>query len=537
MEKFGHLLKPLRNLADDWEIDVAHDLEDYLEELSHLQITIDGLNCNFAEAALLIQGSTFHYSRKVESLLKLVYAALNAISAKTKRIMVSSTGKGDQSVDFESDIHFLELDWPTAASNIDLKESKLALRRMSTTSNQSNRRGSMVDLNTSIASVDSMASMRSTGGGGGRRRLSILNLLSHSSATDRTGSGDRTGTGAEGGSSGGNVQFRLSSCGMDKSGALLLDKSACFNRNEPVDLSMSRLSRSNALLGAASQVDAGDTMHSNYGGQNGGADMSDFGDDGGGGGDDYGDDDYGADHAAGAAGGDLYAQQQMQQQHQQPPLLQQQRNDPRSLSLAAQMARDLMEAADPLAPLDPHADSSSSSADSGSRRGSNNNSKAFRKGKPFVVPRNLRAARRRTGAARPDKDAIVAQWLASVTERTSLVSASSSSSSSLAAATRRPFAAVAEEDDAEDDDAEDGEERNDDNVDDAEEEAGASSFNPTMTFPAVQAIVMTDSGSSRRRPLAMIMPTSIMPVCEEFRCVRPCVRACVRACAHALVLR
>jgi hypothetical protein len=521
MEKFGHLLKPLRNLADDWEIDVAHDLEEYLEELSHLQITIDGLNCNFAEAALLIQGSTFHYSRKVESLLKLVYAALNAISAKKKRILVSS-GKGDQSVDFESDIHFLELDWPTAASNIDLKESKLALRRMSTLSNQSNRRGSMVDPNMSIASVDSMASLRSTGGGGGRRRLSILNLLSHSSATDRTGSGDRAGTGTEGGSSGGNVQFRLSSCGMDKSGALLLDKSACFNRNEPVDLSMSRLSRSN-VLGGASQVDAGD-MHSHFdgGAHHGGADMSDFGDDGGGGGDDYGDDDFGADHAAaGAAGVDFYAQQQMQQQ-QPPPLQQQQRNDPRSLSLAAQMARDLMEAADPLAPLDPHAaDSSGAAVSGGSRRGSSS-SKAFRKGKPFVVPRNLRAARRRT-AGRPDKDAIVARWLATVTERTSLVA---SSSSSLAAATRRPFSAVAEEGEEEGEE-ENGEERDNDNddhdVDDGS--SSSSSSNPAMTFPAVQAVVMADSTGASRRPMAMTLPTSIMPVCEEFRCVR-CERAC-----------
>ncbi len=38
MQKFGHLLKPLRNLADDWEIDIAKDLEEYLEELGNLQV-------------------------------------------------------------------------------------------------------------------------------------------------------------------------------------------------------------------------------------------------------------------------------------------------------------------------------------------------------------------------------------------------------------------------------------------------------------------------------------------------------------------
>ena len=71
-ERFTHLLQPIRDLALNWDIDVASALEDYLEDLEGLQITLgeelrnvvndplagddeDGESVNFAQAALLIQ--------------------------------------------------------------------------------------------------------------------------------------------------------------------------------------------------------------------------------------------------------------------------------------------------------------------------------------------------------------------------------------------------------------------------------------------------------------------------------------------------
>lgn len=61
----GRRLKLLRNLppsprsdlAQNWNIDVARDLEEYLDELESISISFDGgkTNVNFAEAALLIQ--------------------------------------------------------------------------------------------------------------------------------------------------------------------------------------------------------------------------------------------------------------------------------------------------------------------------------------------------------------------------------------------------------------------------------------------------------------------------------------------------
>ena len=50
---------PFSDLADNWNIDVAAELEEYLEDLESVMISFDGgkSNLNFAEAALMIQVS------------------------------------------------------------------------------------------------------------------------------------------------------------------------------------------------------------------------------------------------------------------------------------------------------------------------------------------------------------------------------------------------------------------------------------------------------------------------------------------------
>ncbi|KAG5185275.1 hypothetical protein JKP88DRAFT_312427 [Tribonema minus] len=81
-QRFAHLLQPIRELASNWSIDIATSLEDYLEELEHITITLEGgeSNLNFAEAALLIQGSTCIYSRKVEHLYALVLQTIDHLT-------------------------------------------------------------------------------------------------------------------------------------------------------------------------------------------------------------------------------------------------------------------------------------------------------------------------------------------------------------------------------------------------------------------------------------------------------------------------
>jgi hypothetical protein len=56
--RFSYLLQPIRDLAANWDINIAGELEEYLDELEHLTFAIEGDSgpvLNFAEAALLIQ--------------------------------------------------------------------------------------------------------------------------------------------------------------------------------------------------------------------------------------------------------------------------------------------------------------------------------------------------------------------------------------------------------------------------------------------------------------------------------------------------
>lgn len=87
--RFYSLIQPIRDLASNWDVDIADSLETYLEELEHVRLSVKDINgkskrivndLNFAEAALLIQGSTAIYSKKVEYLHQLVQQALELIS-------------------------------------------------------------------------------------------------------------------------------------------------------------------------------------------------------------------------------------------------------------------------------------------------------------------------------------------------------------------------------------------------------------------------------------------------------------------------
>jgi len=84
--RFQHLLQPIRDLSKIWNIEIADELEKYIAEVASLSFHGDGSRkLNFAEAALLIQGSTAIYSRKVEQLYALVYQALGQICAEKEK--------------------------------------------------------------------------------------------------------------------------------------------------------------------------------------------------------------------------------------------------------------------------------------------------------------------------------------------------------------------------------------------------------------------------------------------------------------------
>eukprot|EP01028_Stygiella_incarcerata_P008632 TRINITY_DN38214_c0_g1_i1.p1 TRINITY_DN38214_c0_g1~~TRINITY_DN38214_c0_g1_i1.p1 ORF type:complete len:668 (-),score=209.20 TRINITY_DN38214_c0_g1_i1:109-2025(-) len=129
--RFLHLLRPIRDLSENWNIDLATQLEDYIQELSDLTFSFqDGDEWrafNFAEAALLIQGSTCVYSRKVEFLYDLVKKTWEKLLQK-KRIRsggveAESTEESDD-IKFYDDPPFLPLDDFVEAENVDLSSCK-----------------------------------------------------------------------------------------------------------------------------------------------------------------------------------------------------------------------------------------------------------------------------------------------------------------------------------------------------------------------------------------------------------------------------
>ncbi|RUS71899.1 hypothetical protein EGW08_020337 [Elysia chlorotica] len=112
-ERFSHLIQPIRDLAKNWDVNIADFLEEYLEDLEKIEITFsDGITTmNFSEAALLIQGSAGVYAKKVEYLYSLVCRVLDLVTQKK----VKSTDNGEEGEDFagnndDDNDQFLPLD-------------------------------------------------------------------------------------------------------------------------------------------------------------------------------------------------------------------------------------------------------------------------------------------------------------------------------------------------------------------------------------------------------------------------------------------
>ncbi|XP_043944586.1 condensin-2 complex subunit H2 isoform X2 [Protopterus annectens] len=129
--RFAHILQPIRDLTKNWEVDVAAQLEEYLEELEQICITFDDgkTTMNFAEAALLIQGSACIYSKKVEYLYSLVYQALDLISNKKRNQQPTSieADGADKDAHFPSDgkqEEFLSLDDIHTSGNVDMRKEQ-----------------------------------------------------------------------------------------------------------------------------------------------------------------------------------------------------------------------------------------------------------------------------------------------------------------------------------------------------------------------------------------------------------------------------
>jgi hypothetical protein len=159
-DKYAHILQPLRDVADNFNIDIAHELEDYLAELEHISISFgayrarrfpscgrsyrvshtrcvccvvmwgivsfadDGVTkLNFAEAAFIIQGSSVIYSKKVEYLYNLLYQTLDVLQERRKAGVDRLGSDAPPMFLFQPDHDFVSLDHDLKeGSNIDLDD-------------------------------------------------------------------------------------------------------------------------------------------------------------------------------------------------------------------------------------------------------------------------------------------------------------------------------------------------------------------------------------------------------------------------------
>lgn len=127
--RFKALLNPLRDITASWGVDVSKELCDYASTIgiefagAEPLLTSEAMEppselVDFAEAALIVQGSTSIYSRKVEHLYSLVFSAvstLNQLSAPKKAAGRAAANANDEPDDPDEEFNidnfnFLSLD-------------------------------------------------------------------------------------------------------------------------------------------------------------------------------------------------------------------------------------------------------------------------------------------------------------------------------------------------------------------------------------------------------------------------------------------
>lgn len=129
--RFSALLNPIRDLAASWGIDVARELSEYAESLGITARDASETNdhvadeypvaVDFAQAALLVQGSTSIYSRKVEHLYSLVYLAvstLNQMGSKSKGTTDGGNAPAQNDAEADALLDIDEIDFLTLDDDI-----------------------------------------------------------------------------------------------------------------------------------------------------------------------------------------------------------------------------------------------------------------------------------------------------------------------------------------------------------------------------------------------------------------------------------
>ena len=252
----------LRDLASNWHIDIASELEEYLSDLEHIRIQFEpsqlaqsqsqsqggsggggGRSLNFAQAALLIQGSACIYSRKVEYLYALLYQTLDVLidSRRSKQAASSISAATGDDLDAalllsdQSEAPLLDLDDTMHhANNIDLHEDQEHDHEHS-------------HMNALDSSSDQLAAAQQQRQGTMiiRAPLSLLSDNLTLSGADTKSNADSSTNDAQRAQQSLANQFKISNCVVHSSGALLLEEkeNSLLRANDRLELDPAVLRR------------------------------------------------------------------------------------------------------------------------------------------------------------------------------------------------------------------------------------------------------------------------------------------------------
>jgi len=133
-QRFVELLKPIKDLTQNWQVPLADLLSTYIEDLKHVTITFDGgeTSVNFAEAALLLQGTASVYGKKVDFLWQMVLQTLEMLRSKKEADGEEGDAEGGPTqkgrkknqLDITRDFELLEAE---LGKNIDVKNEEESL--------------------------------------------------------------------------------------------------------------------------------------------------------------------------------------------------------------------------------------------------------------------------------------------------------------------------------------------------------------------------------------------------------------------------
>ena len=94
MDSYKLLLQPLKDLAQNFNIDISESLDEYLDALTEIATN----ETNFTEAALVVQGSAVVFSKKVDFLHQLVLQVVDSMGTSKFDQNLSKTSSREEGV-------------------------------------------------------------------------------------------------------------------------------------------------------------------------------------------------------------------------------------------------------------------------------------------------------------------------------------------------------------------------------------------------------------------------------------------------------